>query len=605
MKLGIAKKIIGVGLIGFAVFFIFAIFSYTSINSFISIHKKNSELAVKIEVAADLQILMHKILMPPNDYLITGDRKERADFSEIVSEAASVFAKYKITADKTDDEVAIENKVEKGFIELQQKAMVLLSTENPVGNKEAAVLMKEMDAKGESVSEDIEKFHDLIRGEIDTYSKRISYLTGWVYNILIALILVSILGVGLMILIAYRSVVKPLITLTNSAKIIGQGNLSHKIEIYTKDEFEILSSEFNKMSDSLKEKMDQVEDYSKKLEKTNRQLDQNILQIYTLYSISKIMTATLGIDQLLHQVVEKVSQALRLNRISIMLLSDDKNEINIVAGMGIPEETKNMSLRVSECIYGFIVETGQAEIINDVSKHPRYVSIAGLDDNVSSMICVPFKSRNQVIGIINAYRIEGETFGKDDFELLTTVSSQVGIALENVMLFEKTKFLSITDGMTELYNYRYLTACLNTEVERTKRYKRPLSLIMIDVDFFKKYNDSNGHPMGDKLLVKIAGIFKNIVRKAETVARYGGEEFVIMLPETGEEMAYAMAERLRKTIEATEFDGAETQPGGKVTVSIGVATFFEEQDKSWEDLVKRVDNALYRAKEEGRNRVSV
>ncbi|MBI5047702.1 MAG: sensor domain-containing diguanylate cyclase [Deltaproteobacteria bacterium] len=210
-----------------------------------------------------------------------------------------------------------------------------------------------------------------------------------------------------------------------------------------------------------------------------------------------------------------------------------------------------------------------------------------------------------MIGIINAYRLGGEVFDEASFELLTAATGQIGLALENARLFEETKTLAITDGMTVLYNHRYFLECLSREFERANRYKRPLSLIMIDVDFFKKYNDTHGHPKGDDVLRGVAGILKKSVRTSDIVARYGGEEFVIILPETTGEAAFTLAERLRKEVESTDFPGGETQPLGRITISLGVAASMEGVTKYPDDLVKNADNALYRSKEEGRNRVFV
>lgn len=246
--------------------------------------------------------------------------------------------------------------------------------------------------------------------------------------------------------------------------------------------------------------------------------------------------------------------------------------------------------------------TGLGEVLNDLPKHPGFKPTEGLDDAVSSLICAPFKGRGQVIGLLNAYRAGGEAFDEASYELLLATASQIGIALENARLFEETKTLAITDGMTSLFNYRYFRERLNEEFERERRYKRELSLIMIDIDFFKKYNDLNGHPKGDKLLKDFSAILKKIFRSTDIIARYGGEEFIIILPETAKEMAVEIAERLRKEVEATEFEGGKTQPDGRVTISLGVTSYTEDL-KSADDLVKNADNLLYRAKEEGRNRV--
>ncbi len=177
------------------------------------------------------------------------------------------------------------------------------------------------------------------------------------------------------------------------------------------------------------------------------------------------------------------------------------------------------------------------------------------------------------------------------------------MTLENARLFEETRTLAITDGMTGLYNHRYFLESMGNEFERAKRYKRPLSLLMIDVDFFKNYNDAHGHQKGDEVLKGVAGILKRSVRKSDFVARYGGEEFAVILPETERPMALALAERIRKEVESTGFPGGETQPLGKISISLGAATTDDVTTKGIEELIKTADNRLYQAKEQGRNRV--
>jgi len=178
-----------------------------------------------------------------------------------------------------------------------------------------------------------------------------------------------------------------------------------------------------------------------------------------------------------------------------------------------------------------------------------------------------------------------------------------GMAVSNALLYEKTIQLSKTDGLTGLKNYREFKDALAAEVLRAKRYKRPFSLLLIDVDHFKQYNDSNGHPQGDILLKKIADLLKENFKDTDVVARYGGEEFAIILVETGEKgQAVAIAERLRNMIDWCKFPKQETQPGGKVTVSIGVSCYPQDSDSA-EELLKAADEALYTAKKKGRNRV--
>ncbi|MEK7851216.1 MAG: GGDEF domain-containing protein, partial [Deltaproteobacteria bacterium] len=169
---------------------------------------------------------------------------------------------------------------------------------------------------------------------------------------------------------------------------------------------------------------------------------------------------------------------------------------------------------------------------------------------------------------------------------------------------EKTEMMAITDELTKLYNHRYFVKSLNEELKRAGRYKQDLSLIMIDVDSFKNYNDTHGHLKGNDVLKEIARILAETVRDVDIVARYGGEEFSIILPQTDKEKAVLTAERIRAAVERFGFYKGETQPGGKVTISMGVA-MFPHDGKASSDVVGRADEALYQAKREGKNRVCV
>jgi diguanylate cyclase (GGDEF)-like protein len=164
------------------------------------------------------------------------------------------------------------------------------------------------------------------------------------------------------------------------------------------------------------------------------------------------------------------------------------------------------------------------------------------------------------------------------------------------------KELSRTDGLTQLYNHKFFHQLLATEISRAQRYGGQLSLLMIDVDHFKAYNDGNGHPMGDAALQKVAWILSETSRDVDSVSRYGGEEFAIITPETPKAGALELAERLRRRIEEADFQKAEVMPGGKFTISIGVASFPEDASTKAE-LIEKADQALYLAKTGGRNRV--
>ncbi len=161
---------------------------------------------------------------------------------------------------------------------------------------------------------------------------------------------------------------------------------------------------------------------------------------------------------------------------------------------------------------------------------------------------------------------------------------------------------SLIDELTGIYNRRALYKILDQEIKRAERFKHPLSIMMMDIDFFKIYNDSNGHVAGDFLLKRLCRIINSKIRDVDTLGRYGGEEFLIVLPETSHEGAVKVGEKIRKAVENTHFKGEENQPKGKVTISIGLVTFHGEYGHKMQ-LIHSADELLYKAKEQGRNQL--
>jgi diguanylate cyclase (GGDEF)-like protein len=172
---------------------------------------------------------------------------------------------------------------------------------------------------------------------------------------------------------------------------------------------------------------------------------------------------------------------------------------------------------------------------------------------------------------------------------------------ERVQMLDELKKLSITDGLTQLYNSRYFYTQLKGEIERCNRYGHKLGLLLLDIDKFKEYNDSYGHLEGDKILVRLGRIIKSCLRKMDTAYRYGGEEFTIILPGTHGEEARTVAERLRSAVAVEDFTGGRS-PDLRITISIGVTQYRQEEKIS--SFVQRADQAMYRSKQAGRNRVS-
>ncbi len=210
-------------------------------------------------------------------------------------------------------------------------------------------------------------------------------------------------------------------------------------------------------------------------------------------------------------------------------------------------------------------------------------------------------------GIRNFTRGQSEVhippIGKDELGELQEAFNEMSREINNER--KKLKTESQSDALTGLFNMRYFRRQLVDEFSRSQRYSHPMTLLMVDVDFFKNYNDRNGHPAGDIVLKEIARILIRNVRGTDIVARYGGEEFVILLPETPLEAAIRVAEKIRRTIEDHHFPFRETQTGGKITISVGVGSYPDTSVTSGQGLVEAADKGLYSAKKNGRNRVYV
>ena len=203
----------------------------------------------------------------------------------------------------------------------------------------------------------------------------------------------------------------------------------------------------------------------------------------------------------------------------------------------------------------------------------------------------------EVLGLVAAGR--DEPFSSEEVELFRIFALQGEAALKNLLLFEEVKSLAIRDGLTGLYNYRHFHEVLTHQVEVSRRYDWPLSLVFLDIDDFKKINDTLGHLEGDLVLKALAAFLRTHVRHADMICRYGGEEFVVLMPQSTLVQAFQLADRLREEIAASPFPLSQGQV--HFTVSIGVATL--ENHMNGEDLVKSADAALYRAKQSGKNRV--
>jgi diguanylate cyclase (GGDEF)-like protein len=238
--------------------------------------------------------------------------------------------------------------------------------------------------------------------------------------------------------------------------------------------------------------------------------------------------------------------------------------------------------------------------IAQVASRPELKAVATALPQALALSTVPLLIQSQVIGLVVIFDFGAGHLEVQNTSNLLILASQIAIGMEKAMLYDKVQRLSITDGLTGLFVHRHFQARMEDDIRRAERYKEPLGLLMLDIDFFKNYNDSYGHLAGDAVLKRVAALLKANIGNADFVARYGGEEFAVILPKQDRAAALIKAEKIRKAIEADSFDFEGVS--AKVTVSIGLAAF-PESAMTKKGLIDKADQALYRAKHGGRNRV--
>jgi diguanylate cyclase (GGDEF)-like protein len=255
-----------------------------------------------------------------------------------------------------------------------------------------------------------------------------------------------------------------------------------------------------------------------------------------------------------------------------------------MSGVQLLEEIKKLDL--------------DAQVIIITSHASLDSAVATLRAGAYDYIFKPFEDLDQVTEVVRRAMDKIDLIRQNRILVENLEQSNLMMELANETLME----LAVRDGLTGLFNLRHFRHILNEELSRAERYSRQLCLVMLDVDHFKNYNDTHGHPAGDEVLKTLAGILNKRLRDVDRSARYGGEEFLVLLPETDLEKGRTVAEDLRVQMEEYPFRGGESQPSGKVTISLGVAAF-PQDGPDVDTLIKVADDALYRAKNSGRNRV--
>ncbi|MGZ4837213.1 MAG: sensor domain-containing diguanylate cyclase [Terriglobales bacterium] len=318
-------------------------------------------------------------------------------------------------------------------------------------------------------------------------------------------------------------------------------------------------------------------------------------QLEAINTIARQTTAVLDIDELLRKSCQVIRQSFAADHVSMLLLEEGQLVLRAQEGRLTPLMTVGAALPAGAGICGLAVSSGKPVVENDVSHAPGYVVRY---EETRSEMCLPLVSLGEAIGVLTLESARANAFSLAEGQPLESVADICATAIQNARYFEKVRQMAYLDGLTGIHNRRYFEMRIAEEIERAQRYQNDLSIIMLDVDNFKKLNDEFGHLLGDETLRQVSTIFSQHLRKVDFACRYGGEEFVILVPQTPADQAQGVAEKLRKVVEGWSFPGVPRP----VTVTAGVASY-PLNGRTRDELVKAADDAMYRAKQSGRNRV--
>lgn len=379
-----------------------------------------------------------------------------------------------------------------------------------------------------------------------------------------------------------KKVIDPIHEISRTSYEMAEGRLDREIRVISGDELEDLAKNLNLMARTLKEKLMTLEETVNKEQKMVRELA--ILNDFVGYASSET-----DFEVILKRFVEISRDLLKTEASAVYLIKPDGTRLFLSSEEGLTEDL--MSVLFSQPPER-IIESQNTIIKNDLSFDRD-------GKRLKNLLALPLRSTTELGCLLILFNKDSDFTAEDEDSLFNfAFQSFYIISLQN-----KLAMLATTDGLTGLYNHRTFQTRLSEELLRAERYNKSIILLLLDIDHFKRFNDTYGHQTGDEVLKTIAKIIKGNTRKVDFPARYGGEEFAVILPESDCDHAMIVAERIRASVMDYPFylnDGSRIQ----ITVSIGISCFPKDAIQK-EDLIKKADTALYHAKNRGRNRVSL
>ncbi|MDO8644083.1 MAG: diguanylate cyclase, partial [bacterium] len=420
----------------------------------------------------------------------------------------------------------------------------------------------------------------------------------------------AFMAVAILYSLSYIFVTRPLEKLTQMMQIAEEKDFLIRAPVYSDDRIGALAAAFNRLMERMtsldavkletERKLIQIQEelkYQEALEERNRRLT-------LLYEIARTIGATIEFDDLVNVLTDVIARRLGFKEFAILLWDKEKEALVVKTTIGFSSDVKvqDITFKLGEGASGTAASTREIIYIRDTRNDSRYLHYKGQRKGDGSFVSVPLLLKDQLVGVMNFSRPGIDQFSDEERELLQAMASQIAVAFTNAQLYAETRKMSVRDELTELYNRRYLQQILPMEIKRARRFSRPLALLMIDIDYFKKYNDAFGHIQGDKVLKEFSKLLSDNLREVDSIVRFGGEEFLILLPSTTRTQAFQVAQKLAELVRQHPFQNRENQPKGHFTASFGLSCY-PDDSRSEDELVDHADIALYGAKGQGRDQI--
>ncbi len=337
----------------------------------------------------------------------------------------------------------------------------------------------------------------------------------------------------------------------------------------------------------------------------DKKLTEQVQGLKGILTVAQVVVSSLDLDEVLENILHSAMAVMDMPAGTIALYDSKTSQLELHAHAGLSKKFATLDRwQVKPGGLTFeILDRGELFIVNDTEKTDFFDSALVFQEGIRALIAVPLKIHKRTIGVLYLDDFKPRELVKEKLELLSVLTSFAAMSIDHARLYERTLQLACCDGLTGLYNHRHFKKVFADEVVRAIRYDKTLAIIILDVDDFKKFNDTYGHPNGDIVLQQMATLLRELLRDCDNLFRYGGEEFIALLPETDLTEAIKVAERIRTFVESespaflTNISNARG-----ITVSIGVAAL-PDDGLDAARLLKSVDDMMYQAKRGGKNRV--